>query len=57
VLRVTGISGAGKTDSWDGEIDYTPLAVLNARARNLARGMEAAEAKAAARAAPAAAAE
>jgi large subunit ribosomal protein L21 len=57
VLRVTGISGAGKSDSWEGEIDYTPLAVLNARARNLARGMEAAESKAAARSAPAATAE
>ncbi len=49
-MRVTGISGDGRTDSWDGEVDLTPLAVLNARARNLARGMEAAEAKAAARA-------
>ena len=57
VLRVTGISGAGKTASWDGEVDLTPLAMLNARARNLARGMEAAEAKAAARAAPSAPAE
>ena len=51
VLRVTGIAGAGKSETWDGEVDLTPLAVLNARARNLARGMEAAEAKAAARAA------
>jgi large subunit ribosomal protein L21 len=50
VLRVTGISGDGKSESWDGEVDLTPLAVLNARARNLARGMEAAEAKAASRA-------
>jgi len=50
VLRVTGVSGAGKSETWDGEVDLTPLAVLNARARNLARGMEAAEAKAAARA-------
>ena len=57
VLRVTGISGAGKSESWDGEIDFTPLAVLNARARNLARGMEAAEAKAAARASRSAPAE
>ena len=50
VLRVTGIDGDGKSENWDGEVDLTPLAVLNARARNLARGMEAAEAKAAARA-------
>ena len=51
VLRVTGIAGDGKTASWDGEVDLTPLAVLNARARNLARGMEIAEAKSAERAA------
>ena len=54
VLRVTGIAGDGKTASWDGEVDLTPLAVLNARARNLARGMEIAEAKNAERAAKAA---
>jgi large subunit ribosomal protein L21 len=54
VLRVTGIAGDGKTASWDGEVDLTPLAVLNARARNLARGMEIAEAKSAERAAKAA---
>jgi large subunit ribosomal protein L21 len=51
VLRVTGINGDGKSAQWDGEVDLTPLVVLNARARNLARGMEAAQAKAAARAA------
>ena len=45
VLRVTGIEGDGKSESWDGTVDLTPLAVLNARARNLARGMEAAAAK------------
>jgi len=45
VLRVTGIEGDGKSANWDGTVDLTPLAVLNARARNLARGMEAAEAK------------
>ena len=45
VLRVTGIDGDGKSASWDGTVDLTPLAVLNARARNLARGMEAAEAR------------
>jgi len=43
VLRVTGIDGDGKSAAWDGEIDFTPLAVLNDRARNLSRGMEAAE--------------
>jgi large subunit ribosomal protein L21 len=51
ILRVTGIAGAGKEVSWDGEIDLTPVATLRARARNLARGMEVAETKAAARAA------
>ncbi len=49
VLRVTGIAGAGQESTWDGTVDLTPLAVLNARARNLARGMEAAEAKRAAK--------
>ncbi len=51
ILRVTGIAGAGKESSWDGEVDLTPVATLRARARNLARGMEVAETKAAARAA------
>jgi large subunit ribosomal protein L21 len=37
VLRVTAIAGGGKTETWDGEVDLTPLAVLNLRARNLAR--------------------
>ena len=49
VLRVTGIAGAGQESKWDGTVDLTPLSVLNARARNLARGMEAAGAKRAAR--------
>jgi large subunit ribosomal protein L21 len=35
VLRVTSIAGAGKSEQWDGQVDLTPLAVLNARARNL----------------------
>jgi len=52
VLRVTGIAGDGKSETWDGTVDLTPLAVLNARARNLARGMEAAEARRSADAAP-----
>jgi large subunit ribosomal protein L21 len=51
VLRVTGIAGAGKEEAWDGEVDLTPLAVLKARAQNLARAQEAAEAKWAERAA------
>ena len=37
VLRVTAIAGAGKTETWDGEVNLTPLAVLNLRARNLDR--------------------
>jgi len=49
VLRVVGISGDGREAKWDGEIDLTPLATLNARARNLARGMELAETRAAVR--------
>jgi large subunit ribosomal protein L21 len=51
VLRVTGIAGAGKEASWDGEVDLTPLSVIKARAQNLARSQEAAAAKAAERAA------
>ena len=35
VLRVTSVAGGGAAESWDGEVDLTPLAVLNARARNL----------------------
>ena len=35
VLRVTAIAGAGKSESWEGTVDLTPLAVLNARARGL----------------------
>jgi len=38
VLRVTAIAGGGQSESWDGEVDLTPLAVLNLRARNLDRG-------------------
>ena len=37
VLRVTAIAGGGQTAAWDGEVDLTPLAVLNLRARNLDR--------------------
>lgn len=35
VLRVTSIAGAGKTAKWDGTVDLTPKALLDARARNL----------------------
>ncbi len=45
VVRVTAIAGEGVSDTWDGAVDVTPLATLQARARNLARGMEAAEAR------------
>jgi large subunit ribosomal protein L21 len=36
VLRVTAIAGAGMEETWDGEVDLTPLSVLHLRARNLA---------------------
>ena len=55
VLRVTALTAGGKSETWDGTVDLTPLAVLNARARNLARGMEAAAAASATRAEPKAA--
>ncbi len=42
VLRVTAIAGAGKTETWDGEVNLTPLAVLNLRARGLDRRADAA---------------
>ncbi|MBV8593236.1 MAG: 50S ribosomal protein L21 [Caulobacteraceae bacterium] len=43
VLRVTGIAGAGHNETWDGEVDLTPRAVLNARARGLTPAAERAE--------------
>ena len=46
VLRVTSVAGGGKTVNWDGVVDMTTKAVLNARARNL-KLEEAATAKAA----------
>ena len=51
VVRVISVAGLGKTDKWDGELDLTSLAERQARARNLARGMAAAEEKAAAKSA------
>jgi len=41
VVRVTSIVGGGKTDKWDGEVDLTPKAVLDARARGLKLGPDA----------------
>jgi large subunit ribosomal protein L21 len=62
VLRVTGITGAGKDAKWDGEVSLTTKAELDARARNLpyqpapAIGASAAAAEAPAKAAAAEAA-
>jgi large subunit ribosomal protein L21 len=42
VLRVTAIAGGGQSATWDGEVDLTPLAVRNLRARNLDRRSDAA---------------
>ena len=46
VLRVTGISGDGKSDTWDGVVDLTTRAELNARARGLKLPQFAAKAEA-----------
>ena len=54
VLRVTALAGAGKSDSWDGEVDLTTKAELDLRARNLARFVKTVEAKAEVAEAPAA---
>jgi large subunit ribosomal protein L21 len=54
VLRVTGIEGAGMSAKWDGVVDMTTKAMMNARARNLTRVIAELEA-AAASVAPAAA--
>ena len=35
VLRVTGLSSSGVDETWDGEVDLTPLRTLRERARNL----------------------
>jgi len=35
VLRVVSVAGGGKTDKWDGTVDLTTKAELNARSRNL----------------------
>jgi len=52
VLRVTGIEGAGMSAKWDGVVDMTTKAMMNARARNLTHVIAELEA-AAASAAPA----
>lgn len=50
VLRVTAIDGGkGKQSKWDGTVDLTTKAEMDARARGLARVAEAAAAKAAKR--------
>jgi large subunit ribosomal protein L21 len=41
VLRVTGLSGDGKSAKWDGTVDLTTKAEMNARARGLAPRVEA----------------
>ena len=48
VLRVTGIDGGGKTSKWDGVVDMTTKAMMNAKARNLTHVIAELEAKAAA---------
>ena len=37
VLRVIGLEGAGKSDKWDGQVDLTPKALRDLRARGLDR--------------------
>jgi len=43
VVRITGVAGEGKSETWDGVIDLTTRLELNARARNLAPRKPAAE--------------
>lgn len=45
VLRVTAIAADGKTTKWDGTVDLTPKAVLDARARGLSIEVATPEAK------------
>ena len=56
VLRVTSIAGAGKSESWDGTVELTTRAMINARARGLKSVIAALEAQAAPTAAEAPAA-
>jgi large subunit ribosomal protein L21 len=44
VVRITGVAGEGKSETWDGVIDLTTRLELNARARGLAPRKPAAEA-------------
>lgn len=37
VVRVTSLAGAGLTQTWDGTVDLTPRAILNAKARGLTK--------------------
>ncbi|MFZ5668318.1 MAG: 50S ribosomal protein L21, partial [Pseudomonadota bacterium] len=53
VVRVTAVAGAGKTDKWDGKVDLTTKAELNARSRNLTLAAPAAVEAKPAKAAPA----
>jgi len=52
VLRVTAIAGEGKSSTWDGVVDLTPKALLDAKARNLKGVVAALEASAPVAAAP-----
>ena len=54
VLRVTAISGDGKSAKWDGTVSLATKAELNAKARNLPHAIPATAAAAAVEAAPAA---
>jgi large subunit ribosomal protein L21 len=53
VLRVTGLAGEGKEAKWDGTVDLTPKAVLDARARGLTNLVAQLTASTVAQAAPA----
>ena len=46
VLQVTSIAGAGKTATWDGVVNMTTKALMDARARNLTHVVAALEAAA-----------
>jgi large subunit ribosomal protein L21 len=47
VVRVTGLTVGGKSETWDGTVDLTPRSELLLRARNLASRVEAPVAEAA----------
>jgi large subunit ribosomal protein L21 len=52
VLRVTSVAGGGKSESWDGTVDLTPKALLDAKARGLTSLVAALEGRAPAVAEP-----